>query len=226
MPPKQNLLDNPGEQIHRVQMIRHLTGEVFVLRVDRHNTPARAGQCATLGTCGSGLNREYSMYGGEMDPWFDFLIREVEDGQVSPRLKNLRPGDPVEMDGPYGRFVIEKPEDRSRRYLFIATGVGIAPFHSYLASHPWLDYRLIHGVRFMDERYDSQDYAPGRYVACVSRQDGGDFRGRVTGYLRANPADPECYCYVCGSSEMAAEVSGILRSQGVNGDHLFTESFF
>jgi ferredoxin/flavodoxin---NADP+ reductase len=226
MPQGQNLHDNSEEPIHRVQMIRHLTGEVFVLRVDRLNAPALAGQCATLGTWGSGLNREYSMYGGENDPWFDFLIREVEDGQVSPRLKNLRPGDPVELDGPYGRFVIEKPEDRSRRYLFIATGVGIAPFHSYLASFPWLDYRLLHGVRFMDECYDRQDYAPGRHLACVSRQDGGEFRGRVTGYLEANPADPEYYCYVCGNSEMVAEVSGILRSQGVNGDHLFTESFF
>ncbi|MCE5270768.1 oxidoreductase [bacterium] len=215
-----------GSRLHRVQSVRHLTGQVFVLRVDRLGVPAVAGQCATLGAWGSGLNREYSMYGGQDEPWLDFLVREVEDGQVSPRLKQLAPGDPVEMDGPYGRFVIEQPGDRSRRYLFVATGVGIAPFHSYLASFPWLDYHLIHGVRLADERYDRDHYDPERYTACLSLEAGGDYRGRVTDYLRAHPADPECYCYLCGNSGMVAEASEILRGQGVNGDHLFTEAFF
>lgn len=213
-------------KVHRVRSVRHLTEQVFVLRVDRHDVPAVAGQCATLGAHGSGLNREYSMYSGGDEPFLDFLIREVEDGRVSPSLKRLRPGDPVEMDGPYGRFVIEKPEDRSRRYLFVASGVGIAPFHSYLAAYPRLDYMLLHGVRFLRERYDFRDYEPGRYVACVTGEDGGDFRGRVTDYLRANPVQGQPYCYICGNAGMIAEAFDILRGQGVDGDRLFTEVFF
>ena len=93
------------------------------------------------GWSAAGCDREYSLYSGGEDPWFEFLVREVEDGLVSPALGMLRPGDEVELDGPYGRFVLERPGDTSRRYLFIATGVGIAPFHGAdprAATRTWI----------------------------------------------------------------------------------------
>ncbi len=118
------------------------------------------------------------------------------------------------------------PEDTSRRYLFIATGVGIAPFHGFVRSHPDLDYRLIHGVRFRRERYEHDHYAPGRYLSCLSREDGGDFQGRVTAYLRQAELPPGVICYICGNSAMVWETFEILRERGVDGDRLFTEVFF
>jgi len=214
------------EKKHLVQSIRHLTDSVFVLRVDRHGVPAKAGQCCTVGVAGSGLNREYSLYSGSRDPYFEFLIKEVEGGRVSGSLKECRPGDPVELDGPYGRFILRKEEDKSRKYLFVATGVGIAPFHGFVRSCPGLDYKLLHGVRRLDERYDMDAYEKGRYRSCVSLEEGGDFRGRVTGYLKANPVELGTICYICGGSRMVEEAFGILRSQGIDSDHLFTEVFF
>ena len=89
--------------------VRRLSESTFVLRVEREGFPALAGQCCTVGVVGSGVNREYSLYSGGEDPWFEFLVREVEDGLVSPALGMLRPGDEVELDGPYGRFVLERP---------------------------------------------------------------------------------------------------------------------
>ncbi|MCX7848320.1 MAG: hypothetical protein N2595_09870 [bacterium] len=132
----------------------------------------------------------------------------------------------VDFDGPYGRFVIEDPTDRGRKYLFVATGVGIAPYHSFVRSYPGLDYVLVHGVRYCEERYDREAYEGGRYIACVSREDGGDYRGRVTEYLREHRVDPGTICYLCGSNAMIAEAYDILRGQGVPGDNLFTEIFF
>ena len=219
-------IDNRANRIHRVRSIRHLTDSVYVLRVERHGLPAIAGQCATVGAAGSGLNREYSLYSGDNDPFFEFLIKEVEEGRVSGQLKQCKPGDPVELDGPYGRFVIESPEDKSRKYLFVATGVGIAPFHGFVNSYSDLDYLLLHGVRFPDERYEMEHYSPDRYISCVSGGQGGDFNGRVTDYIRGHPVDPATFCYLCGNSAMVQEVYEILRTQGVGGDRLFTEAFF
>lgn len=215
-----------GKEVYKVQSVRHLTDSTYVLRVDRLEMPAIAGQCATVGVLGSGINREYSLYSGNDDPYFEFLIKEIEGGQVSGALKTCVPGDEVELDGPYGQFILHNPEDLTRRYLFIGTGVGIAPFHGFVGSYPEIDYKIIHGVRHLEERYDMDSYDRSRYVSCVSRGAGGDFSGRVTDYLRAYPVDKDFFCYLCGNSEMVGEVFDLLRSQGVDGDHLFTEAFF
>lgn len=219
---------NPRERVglrHRVISVRSLTESTFVLRIERKNVPAIAGQCVTLGRAGDGINREYSLYSGEADDYFDFLIREIPDGYVSPRLRACAPGDEVDLDGPYGQFVLAAPEDTSRRYLFVATGVGIAPFHSFMQSYPSLDYTLLHGVRYTHECYDKEVYDSARYIACCTR-DAGDFHGRVTDYLRTTPPPADTICYLCGNNAMIAEAYDILRAAGIGGDALFTEIFF
>ena len=80
-PPGSDRAELAGRKVHRVRSIRHLTDSAFVLRVDRHNLPGVAGQCATLGVAGSGLNREYSLCSGDNDSFSEFLIKEVEGGQ-------------------------------------------------------------------------------------------------------------------------------------------------
>jgi len=212
--------------VHRVLSVRHLTAAAFVVRIERNDVPATAGQCATLGMHGSGINREYSMYAGEHDDYFEFLVRVVEGGQVSTELQRCQPGDQVDFDGPYGQFIIEQPRDPARKYLFIATGVGIAPYRSYIRSYPQLDYTILHGVRYLSECYERDEYPPARYHTCVTREDGGDFRGRVSDYLREQPPAPGTICYLCGNNAMIAETYDVLRAHGVPGDQLFAEIFF
>jgi ferredoxin-NADP reductase len=193
--------------------------------VNRGKLPFKAGQCFTVGLPGGGVNREYTSYSGEADSWLEFLILEAENGIVSAALKSCRPGDFVEIHGAYGGFVLKSPEDHRRR-LFIGTGTGIAPFHSFVRTHPDLDYNILHGVRFADEQYDREDYQSGRYVSCVSREPGGDFHGRVTDYLRLHPPVERTECYLCGNRDMISDVYDLLRDKGVASDDIFTEVFF
>tara|TARA_B100000809_G_scaffold266579_2_gene330019 strand:- start:1144 stop:1785 length:642 start_codon:yes stop_codon:yes gene_type:complete len=211
---------------HKVIGIRDLTASTYVLQLERNGVAFKAGQCISLGVKDHGLNREYSTYSGEHETDFEFLIKEVAGGTVSCALRCVRPGDEVTFSGPFGSFVLDAPQDLSRRYLFIGTGTGIAPFRSYVRSHPDIDWQILHGVRTLEERYDHQDYDPERYTACVSSETGGDYHGRVTTYLRENPVDPDTICYLCGNSAMLTEVFDILREQGVSGNGLFTEAFF
>jgi NAD(P)H-flavin reductase len=154
------------------------------------------------------------------------LIREVENGLVSRALRKCSPGTPLHFMGPYGSFVIAEPADTKRQYLFVSTGTGIAPFHAFAQSYPGIRYTLLHGIRRLEEQYDHQDYAEGSYIACVTQEDGGGFRGRVTDYLRAHPVAPSTICYLCGNRAMLAEAFDILREQGVPGNNLFSEAFF
>lgn len=210
---------------HRVIAIENLSTHTFRIRVERNDMPFVAGQCVNIGVPQSGVNREYSSYSSELDPELSFLIREVGDGQVSSKLRKLRAGDAVEIDGAYGLFTIGNPQDTSKKYVFIATGTGIAPFHCFVKSYPQIDYKIIHGTRNKDEDYDRKDYKSGQYVQCVSTE-GGDFKGRVTDYLRAHPQGTDKVYYLCGNRNMINEVYDILREQKVSGSNIVTEVFF
>lgn len=219
-------------QIQKVKVlgVRSLTDSAYVLKLERRGFEFVPGQCVNLGLPGSAVNREYSTYSAIFDSYLEFLIKKVPGGLVSESLERLKLGDEVTLDGAYGLFVLEKPEDRNRRYFFIGTGTGIAPFHSYVKSYPSLDYKILHGVRFENECYDAADYGSDRYFACVSRvgeaSSARNFFGRVTDYLRLHPVDPTFYFYLCGNSSMINDVYDILRNQGVSGSQIFTEVFF
>ncbi len=213
---------------HKVLAVRNLTESTYVLQVERAEFEFIPGQCVNIGLSNSGVNREYSTYSGLDDgKKMEFLIKLVNNGKVSTALQKLKRGDFVQLDGAYGKFTLRKPQDMKQKYLFVASGTGIAPFHSFALSYPELNYTILHGIRSSLEQYDKQDYKTGGYVACVSREPKGDvFSGRVTDFLRKNKVDKRAIYYLCGNTEMINEVYDILRENEVSGDQIFTEVFF
>jgi len=206
--------------------IRDLTPSAYVLRFDRNQIPFRAGQHILLGKKDDIQAREYSVYSAEQDDFFEVLIREVKEGMVSKQLRKVKPGEPLNFENPVGYFII-KDEDIHRKFLFIASGTGIGPFHSFVRSYPGLDYQLLHGIRYAHEAFDKQDYDKQRLIRCTSRDRKGDFHGRVTDYLKKHPlADKNTLCFFCGNVEMIHEAYDILLNQGVPSENLFAEVYF
>ena len=209
----------------RVVEIRRLSDSTFILKLERNKFKFIPGQCVNIGLVGSAVNREYSTYSGEDDNYLEFLIRKVKGGTVSEGLSKLKPDEFVTLDGAYGKFTLVNPAGK-QKYVFIGSGTGIAPFHSYVKSYPKIDYQIIHGIRFESEQYDRQDYGKGRYIACVSKGKGGDFAGRVTDYLKKIPLPLDKLYYLCGNRAMINDVYDILSVKGINGSNIFTEVFF
>ena len=215
---------------HRVRALRRLSPSAYVLRLERGGLAFEPGQYVTLGLPGSTARREYSIYSGSGDPFLEVLVKQVEGGAVSHQLARLAPGAVLELDGPFGYFLVAEAA-RSRPLLLVASGTGIAPFHCFTRSYPDLNYRLLHGVRTAAETYDRGVYPAGRYLACVSREPAaapapGWFRGRVTAYLRQHPAAAGTLCYLCGNSEMIFEAFDILKAAGIPSTDLFAEVYF
>ncbi|KKT76317.1 MAG: oxidoreductase fad/nad(p)-binding domain protein [Microgenomates group bacterium GW2011_GWA2_44_7] len=210
----------------KVAQIRFLTESTYILKLERNGFQFIPGQCINVGLPGLGVNREYSTYSGIKDPYLEFLIKRIDGGLVSTKLSLLDPGDEVTLDGAYGLFTIKKPSDKKCRYLFIASGTGIAPFHSFLRSYPKLNCKILHGIRFVREQYEKDHYPKEVYTSCVSGERGGDFRGRVTGYLKKHSVTKDTTCYVCGNSSMINDVYDILRNQGLSASNILTETFF
>ena len=235
----------------RVHEIRNLTESTYVLRLDRRDLEFEPGQYVSVGVKGDIDMREYSIYSPVDADFLEILVKEIDGGHVSRRLRRVRPGDEVEVDGPFGFFTIDEP-DRRRPLLFIATGTGISPFHCFAGSYSDLDFRLLHGVRTAGERYDHDAFPSDRLTTCLSRDpqgvaaaahvaraepvadgraavgsaDSSAVAGRVTDYLREHPVDPGTRCYLCGNCDMIYEAFDILKGHGVAPEHLYAEVYF
>lgn len=217
---------NVDEALFVIDRIRHLTESTYVLRFSRNGMEFSPGQHLVLGVPGSTELREYSIYSGIGEDYLEVLIKEVDEGIVSKQLKNVHAGDPIEVRGPYGFFLARQPDAADERFLFIASGTGIAPFHSFVRSNPSADYKVILGVRNRKEAYDAPDYRKDRLVLCTSRDNSGDFEGRLTDYLLDAELDPGRKVYLCGNSNMIFDAMDILRARGISQRQLFTEVYF
>jgi ferredoxin--NADP+ reductase/benzoate/toluate 1,2-dioxygenase reductase subunit len=212
--------------IHKITRIKSLTESTFVLRLNRGNIQFRAGQHIIAGPEGELDQREYSIYSGEKDDYLEILVRVVPDGNVSLKLKQCQPGQLLQVNGPFGSFVLEPFDMFSRKLVFIATGTGISPFHSFVRSYPGIDYTLIHGVRYSYEAYERSEYDPGRYILCTSKEYNGGRKGRITRFLPGLSVNRDMLFYLCGNNSMIYEASHILKDKGIPDEIIFTEVYF
>jgi ferredoxin--NADP+ reductase/benzoate/toluate 1,2-dioxygenase reductase subunit len=211
---------------HKIRQIRFLTEETFVLRLECGDLQFKAGQHIIVGLEGELNQREYSVYSGEKDDYLEILVREVFNGNLSVQLKQCKPGQLLHVNGPFGSFGLETFDLFSRKLVFIASGTGIAPFHSFVRSYPGINYILIHGVRYNNEAYERNDYDPRRYILCTSKESNGGHRGRVTRFLPGYPMDPDMLFYLCGNNNMIYECYHILRDKGIPDENIFSEVYF
>lgn len=198
--------------------------------------PFEPGQYATLGLMGSEgklVQRPMSISSPADDlSEYEFFIRLVDAGGFTPLLWQRGVGDPINIKGPKGRFLLQ---DDGRRALFVASGTGLAPFMSMIetlrARGQQRDIVLLHGVSYdhdlawrdqLDELANGGGF-PLRYVGTVSRpQSCPDWSG-CTGRVEAIVADQldahgmtaeDTTIYVCGNPDMITAVEEIATARG------------
>lgn len=214
-------------KLHEIIEMRHLNDSTFVVKLEKNNLEFKAGQHINVGPANSIHTREYSIYSGENDEFLEILVKEVSDGFISPVLKKQLPGNMLVVEEPVGYFSLPRKSNPGEKLLFIASGTGISPFHSFIKSNPGLDYTILHGIRDNTEKYDSDFYDFPRYIACTSRQKSDNsYFGRVTDYLEENPVSQNTRCYLCGNSSMIHDVYDILETQGVPSEMIHAEVYF
>jgi ferredoxin/flavodoxin---NADP+ reductase len=194
------------------------------------------GQYATLGLVGSAgklVQRPMSISSAadKLDE-YEFFIRLVPEGALTPLLWQRKVGDPINIKGAKGRFLLQ---DDGRRCLFVASGTGLAPFISMIetlrARGQSREIHLLHGVSYdydlawreQLESLAADGSFPLRYVGTVSRpQHCPDWRG-CTGRVEAIVADhmdehglaPEnTTLYLCGNPDMITAVEEVAAQRG------------
>jgi ferredoxin-NADP reductase len=209
--------------------------------------PFAPGQYATLGLMGSEgklVQRPMSISSPSTDlSEYEFFIRLVEGGGFTPLLWELKLGDPINIKGPKGKFLLQ---DDGNTCFWVATGTGLAPFMSMLdtlrANGQQRDIVLLHGVSYDHDlawREELLDLAGGgfplRYSATVSRpQSCPDWSG-LTGRAEAvieeqldehGLAAGNTTLYLCGNPEMVSAVEEIATARGFPPEQIRKELYW
>jgi ferredoxin/flavodoxin---NADP+ reductase len=212
--------------VYKVVEVRDLTEASYILRFNRNGLEFKPGQHLVVGIPGMADGREYSIFSGIHDEYLEILVREVEMGALSSRLRKVNEGDELEINGPFGFFMYNTMPPEFKKFVFIASGTGIAPFHSFAKSYPKANYKIIHGIRTIEEAYGDADYPYGRYFACTSGDERGHFHGRLTGYLQTAEFDKDVMFYFCGNNNMILDAMNILQERGFSHSQMYTEVYF
>jgi predicted ferric reductase len=155
-------------------------------------------------------------------------------GDFTSTVHSLKPGTPVLVEGPFGKFT-ERPA--TRKVLLIAGGIGITPIRP-LAEEMAIDgfdvrvlYRA-HGAGDLvfKQELDSLADRHGVRLQYLLSEDGGrkwpkDTWFRAETLLSLVPEIRQRVVYVCGPVPMTASVVSSLHKLGVPPGQIRTEAF-
>lgn len=219
--------DNEQVVLHKKKVIsnREIAPGVFYLTFEKTGS-FKAGQTVAIGVVPGIEPRLYSVASGEKEREMSILYIVVPGGFLTPRMAELKKGDTIFVSGAFGTFY-----GSNEPAYWIASGTGIAPYHSMYLSGLTQNKVLIHGGRKLDSFYfknEFQAFFKENYIRCCSQESGdGVYEGRLTNYLREQQNLPPNYkYYLCGSSEMVVEARDILIEKGIAFDNIFAEIYF
>ncbi len=169
--------------------------------------------------------------------------RNVPPGIVSSYIFGLKPGDRVELTGPFGEFLAK---ETANEMVFIGGGAGMAPMRAHVLDQ-LLRIKATRGISFwygarsLNELFYVElfDELADRFtnfqwhVALSDPQPQDNWTGS-TGfihqvvydtYLKDHQAPEDCEYYICGPPLMNAAIITMLRNLGVEERSISLDDF-
>jgi propane monooxygenase reductase subunit len=223
----------------RIEAIEELTHDIrrLVLRVQNGEMPFRSGQYVDIRIPGADEHRSFSMANVPSgDGLLEFMIKLYPGGRFSGLLADgaLRPGDELEVKGPYGVFTLR---DAQRPVVFIGGGAGMAPILSLLRSmaehgitRPAVYYYGAREQRDLFHLEELQALTAGlpdfRFVPALSHADWDGETGLITDVVdRCEPDLAGADAYLCGPPPMVDAAIDLLTARGVPEQQIFFDKF-
>jgi len=170
-------------------------------------------------------------------------LPDAPPGQMSSYIFNLKPGDKVEISGPYGEFYAR---DTDAEMVFIGGGAGMAP----MRSHIFDQLKRLHSKRKISFWYGARSLREAFYVEefnelaakhenftwnlVLSEPLPEDNWSGATGfvhqylyqnYLAQHPAPEDCEYYMCGPPMMNKAATEMLYNLGVEYENILFDDF-
>ena len=169
-----------------------------------------------------GVSRAYTIASAPQRPEAVQLCVRVGAGKGGEALRRLEAGAEVQVDGPYGDFLL--PENDARNIVFLAGDVGIAPIRSC----------VLHLLAIKDPRKIIVLYEPDqRHILYAGDFDplarAGDIvheSGPIEGLIERNRAAiKESVVMAAGFDPFLERVRTALRAMEFDADAAITETF-
>lgn len=181
--------------------------------------------------------RAYSIGSAPEDDELVFAIKLVPEGRMSAFItEKLEQGTELRMQGPFGKFLLNRETDKD--YVLMCTATGIAPFRSqlrtYLAEEKGRKIDLFFGLLseqelFWEEELKAfkQQYEHFDYHVCAMEPEGDMFKGFVQDQAKAVIDDfSDKQIYLCGSPLMTKAVKQMaIEEWGVPKEDVHMEGF-
>ena len=176
---------------------------------------------------GSSVKRAYSIASPPHEAGVvELCVQHVDGGIASTYFWGLKPGMPVTLSGPHGRFGLVEPMTHAQ--IFLATGTGVAPFRGMIhhlchlnSLQPiWLFFgcRYEHSILYEAEFRSIVSLRRNfHYIPVVSRpKEWHGESGHVQEVFRKQITDPSGKeMYVCGWDVVVKSVVDDLKTFGV-----------
>ena len=177
---------------------------------------------------GKSTHRPYSVASHPSQPELWFCVKNK--GFFPTLLWKLKEGDGIEVDGPYGIFLLR--QDDSER-VFIGGGVGISALRSMIlqtaneGKRSWLFHsaHALGGLAYFEEMEKLASQKPNfSFLPSITGDDLPDgwdgLRGRISVQMlkeKLGTLEGKAF-YLCGSKEMAGTLAAALLAEGVPKD--------
>ena len=170
-------------------------------------------------------------------------VPDAPPGQMSSFIFNLKPGDTVEVSGPYGEFFAK---DTDAEMVFIGGGAGMAPMRSHIFDQFkrldtkrkvtfWYGARSLREAFYVDEfnelaaEHDNFDW----YLVLSEPLPEDNWDGPVgfvhqylyDNYLSKHSAPEDCEYYMCGPPMMNKSAGEMLYNLGVEEENILFDDF-
>ena len=189
---------------------------------------------------GYSAQRSYSLSRPADGERIELTVQQIADGEVSPYLTGVRPGEEIELRGPIGGWFVWRPAEQDR-VLLVAGGSGIVPLMAMLRQRVVMgsaEFRLVYSVRSPGDVYYAQELgrlerdcdwlrvavvytraAPPQTARPPGRVGSGDLA--VPGWT----PDDNPRVYVCGPTGFVESVTAKLIRHGHSPAAIRTERF-
>jgi NAD(P)H-flavin reductase len=234
-------LPTPQKYSARLASIEKISDKVYLERfqlVEPKEITFFSGQTVMLYVA-PGVNRAMSIASPPSEKNSITIAHDVSPmGPYSKWAVSAKVGDPMEFMGPLGAFILDRESHRKK--VFVATGTGIAPFHSMILdcisdSEIVLYWGLRHEEDiFWQKEFEelSHTYPTFRFVLTLSQPDdswqesASRRRGHVQDHIFSQQILREAEYYVCGNKAMVDDMRVKLKSANVPDTQVKFELFY
>lgn len=193
---------------------------------------------------GKMLRRSYSVANApKNDNRIEFAAGYVDNGPGTELLFNLKPGDTLNINGPFGRLVLREPAPK--RCILVATSTGVTPYRAMMPALAELlqqdaDFQveILQGVAHANEVLYADEflsfakqYDRVGFKACLSRENEHTLQAHETkgyvqhqfGNLLLNPDTDTVY--LCGNPAMIDDSFAQLKDMGFAMQQIIREKY-